>query len=161
MLLERLRVIHGAMGKVAGVDGAAAEAAYPHSLLRQVSNLVHGLPACNTDAFNREYLTEYNDTLLTLYLASMRRGTHAANEMVDKFCLAYDKAGRGRLGMGGGAPGQAMYGAPSRVTACGLRAAKEGCGLRMSVGLVRGAEVFGEYAHMRPLGSSNVGLWTG
>ncbi|PNW76505.1 hypothetical protein CHLRE_11g467647v5 [Chlamydomonas reinhardtii] len=96
MLLERLRVIHGAMGKVAGADGAAAEAAYPHSLLRQVSSLVHSLPACNTDAFNREYLTEYNDTLLTLYLASMTRGTHAANEVVDKFCLAYDKAGRRR-----------------------------------------------------------------
>ncbi|KAG2432184.1 hypothetical protein HXX76_009104 [Chlamydomonas incerta] len=104
MLLERLRVIHGAMGKVAGAAGpdggaaaaAGAGAAYPHSLLRQVSSLVHSLPACNTDAFNREYLTEYNDTLLTLYLAAMTRGTHTANEVVDKFCLAYDKAGRRR-----------------------------------------------------------------
>ncbi|KAG2439114.1 hypothetical protein HYH02_006636 [Chlamydomonas schloesseri] len=94
MLLERLRLIHGALGKVAAANGSGG--AYPHSLLRQVSSLVHSLPACNTDAFNREYLTEYNDTLLTLYLASMTRGTHAANEVVDKFCLAYDKAGRRR-----------------------------------------------------------------
>ncbi|GIL60036.1 hypothetical protein Vafri_14657 [Volvox africanus] len=103
MLLERLRLVHEALGRVVAAgptaDAAAAAAAsvpYPHSLLRQVSSLIHSLPACDTEAFNREYLTEYNDTLLTLYLAAMTRGTHIANEVVDKFCLAYDKAGRRR-----------------------------------------------------------------
>ncbi|EFJ51244.1 hypothetical protein VOLCADRAFT_79768 [Volvox carteri f. nagariensis] len=102
MLLERLRLIHGALGKLAmdpaaGVEGPGpgnlAAVPYPQSLLRQVSSLVNSLPACDTEAFSREYLTEYNDTLLTLYLAAMTRGTHIANEVVDKFCLAYDKAG--------------------------------------------------------------------
>ncbi|GLC51813.1 hypothetical protein PLESTB_000551200 [Pleodorina starrii] len=111
MLLERLRLIHGSIGRVAEGHGPAAAAAaagraaaaaggdavpYPHSLLRQVSSLINSLPACDTEAFNREYLTEYNDTMLTLYLAAMTRGTHVANEVVDKFCLAYDKAGRRR-----------------------------------------------------------------
>ncbi|GFR45118.1 hypothetical protein Agub_g6496 [Astrephomene gubernaculifera] len=101
MLLERLRLVHGALGRLtaAGAEGGAAAAGavpYPHSLLRQVSSLINSLPACDTEAFNREYLTEYNDTLLTLYLAAMTRGTHTANEMVDKFCLAYDKGGRRR-----------------------------------------------------------------
>lgn len=49
-------------------------------------------------------LQEYNDTLLTLYLASMTRGTHLANEVVDKFGLAYEKASRRRGGAGGMAP---------------------------------------------------------
>ncbi|KXZ48035.1 hypothetical protein GPECTOR_31g399 [Gonium pectorale] len=91
MLLERLRLIAGALGRV---EAGEAGAAYPHGLLRQVSSLINGLPACDTDAFNREYLTEYNDTLLTLYLAAMTRGTHTANEVVDKFNTAYDRAGR-------------------------------------------------------------------
>ena len=43
---------------------------------------------------------EYNDTLLALYLAAMTRGTHLANEVVDKFSMAYEKAGRGRRGGG-------------------------------------------------------------
>lgn len=94
MLAERLRVIHGAMGRL-GTEGAEG-AAYPHSLVRKLSSLINGLPACDTDGFNREYLVEYSDTLLTLYLAAMTRGTHAANEVVDKFTLAYDKAGRRR-----------------------------------------------------------------
>ncbi|GIL82484.1 hypothetical protein Vretimale_11872 [Volvox reticuliferus] len=100
MLLERLRLVHGALGRVVAAkptnDTAVAAVPYPHSLLRQVSSLIHSLPACDTEAFNREYLTEYNDTLLTLYLSAMTRGTHIANEVVDKFCLAYDKAGRRR-----------------------------------------------------------------
>ena len=50
MLLERLRVIHGAMGKVAGADGAAAEAAYPHSLLRQVRRALWCADRCGMKA---------------------------------------------------------------------------------------------------------------
>ncbi|KAG2488340.1 hypothetical protein HYH03_013030 [Edaphochlamys debaryana] len=98
MLCERLRVIHGALGKVsAGQAGSGdGSVAYPHALLRQVSSLINGLPACDTEAFTREYLTEYNDTLLTLYLAAMTRGTHTANEVVDKYVMAYDKQGRRR-----------------------------------------------------------------
>lgn len=39
---------------------------YPHDLLRQVASLVSSQPAMNTAAFRQDFLTEYNNTLLTV-----------------------------------------------------------------------------------------------
>ena len=55
-----------------------------------------------TDTFSaprQEYLNDYNDTLLAIYLASMTKGVSAANEIVDKYALAYEKSGRRRAGV--------------------------------------------------------------
>lgn len=47
-------------------------------------------------ALAQEYLTDFNDTLLAIYLASMTKGVNACNEIVDKFSLAYEKSSRRR-----------------------------------------------------------------
>lgn len=49
--------------------------------------------------------TEYNDTLAAVYLSTITRGVAAANDIVDKVGLAYEKGtrgGGGRSGRGGG-----------------------------------------------------------
>lgn len=47
---------------------------YPHDLLRQVASLVASLPALDGPAFQKDFLTEYNDTLLTIYLTTITKG---------------------------------------------------------------------------------------
>lgn len=91
MLNERIRAINELVSKV-----QSGEVAYPHALLRQISSLVHSLPAMNTAAFNKDYLTEYNNTLLTIYLSTITKGVYTMNEIVDKFMIAYDKSARRR-----------------------------------------------------------------
>uniref|UniRef100_A0A7R9VSN0 COP9 signalosome complex subunit 6 n=1 Tax=Chlamydomonas euryale TaxID=1486919 RepID=A0A7R9VSN0_9CHLO len=64
--------------------------------VRKISSLMHSLPAMASPMFNGGYLTDYNDTLLTVFLASMTKGVSAANDIADKFSIAYDKSGRRR-----------------------------------------------------------------
>eukprot|EP00850_Spirogloea_muscicola_P014911 SM000110S18918 [mRNA] locus=s110:322120:324920:+ [translate_table: standard] len=89
MLSSRIRVLHTFLSSVQKGD-------VPHqrSLLRQIASLVQKLPAIDSSQFQDDFLTEYNDTLLMTYLASMTKTTSVMNEMVDKFSLAYDKQGR-------------------------------------------------------------------
>jgi COP9 signalosome complex subunit 6 len=50
--------------------------------LRQISSLVAGLPASGElEEFRQEFLTEYNDLLLTSYLANMTSGLNSLNEV--------------------------------------------------------------------------------
>lgn len=57
-----------------------------HESLRQISSLVAGIPASgNLPEFKQEFLTEYNDLLLTTYLSDMTSGISTMNELVDKF----------------------------------------------------------------------------
>lgn len=78
---------------------SVGEVPFPHAIVRQVSSLVHSLPALDTPAFHKDYLVEYNDTMATLYLASVTKGVSGLNELVDKFMLAYEKIGRRRAGV--------------------------------------------------------------
>lgn len=51
--------------------------------LRQISSLVASLPASNElPEFHSEFLTEYNDVLLTSYLANMTSGLNSLNEVI-------------------------------------------------------------------------------
>ncbi|KAF9956360.1 GTP-binding protein Rho1 [Mortierella alpina] len=56
-----------------------------HDLERQISSLCNRLPTISGQAFEEEFMTEYNDVLLTSYLATVTKGTHTMSEMVDKF----------------------------------------------------------------------------
>lgn len=72
---------------------------FHHSLVRKISSLVTSLPAMDSSEFTKAYLNDFNDTLLAIYLASMTKGVSAANEIVDKYALAYEKSGRRRMAM--------------------------------------------------------------
>lgn len=67
-----------------------------HGLLRQIASLTHLLPAANSSQFREDFLTEYNDTLLVAYLATITKGTNATNELIDKFNIAYERQSRRR-----------------------------------------------------------------
>jgi len=74
------------------------DGAIPHDegLLRSVNALCHLLPTIDTDKFKEDFLTEYNDSLLVTYLATITKTTNAINEMIDKFNIAYDRHSRRR-----------------------------------------------------------------
>ena len=55
----------------------------------QVQSLCNRLPAIDTKEFNAELIGQQRDALLVVYLAIMTKGTHTANELIDKVCLAH------------------------------------------------------------------------
>jgi COP9 signalosome complex subunit 6 len=65
-----------------------------HALLRQIASLTRQLPAVDTPNFHQNFLTEYNDAVLMVYLACMTKGTAGINELADKFNIAFDKHSR-------------------------------------------------------------------
>lgn len=81
MLLDRIQSI------VSYVDDVQAKKLpTDHESLRQIASLVAGIPASgNLPEFKQEFLTEYNDLLLTTYLSDMTSGMNTMNELVDKF----------------------------------------------------------------------------
>ncbi|UZJ55425.1 hypothetical protein CBS101457_004745 [Exobasidium rhododendri] len=74
-------------------------------ICRQISSLVSGLPASGElEEFRQEFLTEYNDLLLTSYLANMTSGLNALNELVDVFDVSQtgnEEGGAGPRSRGG------------------------------------------------------------
>lgn len=66
------------------------------SHLRLISTRLPLPPSPPSTEFQRDYLTDYNDTLLAVYLGTMTKGINSANEIVDKFSLAYEKSSRRR-----------------------------------------------------------------
>ncbi|KAK9787263.1 hypothetical protein WJX73_001466 [Symbiochloris irregularis] len=75
---------------------AKGELPYDHQLVRQASSLVRRLPAVKSAEFSKDYMTEYNDALLTVLLASMTKGSQSMLEVVDKYNVAYDYKAKGR-----------------------------------------------------------------
>jgi len=65
-------------------------------LLRSINALCHLLPAIDTDKFKEDFLTEYNDSLLVTYLATVTKTSNAINEMIEKFNITYDRHTRRR-----------------------------------------------------------------
>eukprot|EP00271_Cylindrocystis_brebissonii_P016036 TRINITY_DN39181_c0_g1_i1.p1 TRINITY_DN39181_c0_g1~~TRINITY_DN39181_c0_g1_i1.p1 ORF type:complete len:299 (-),score=46.63 TRINITY_DN39181_c0_g1_i1:655-1551(-) len=64
------------------------------SLLRQVASLVKCLPAIESTKFREDFQTEYNDTLLMAYMATITKGNSTINELVEKFNTATERGGR-------------------------------------------------------------------
>ncbi|GAB2301148.1 COP9 signalosome complex subunit 6a [Dionaea muscipula] len=62
-----------------------------NSLLRQVSSLLRRLPAMESSKFQDDFLTDYNDTLLVMYLAMLTNCSSTMNELVDKINTAYER----------------------------------------------------------------------
>jgi COP9 signalosome complex subunit 6 len=53
-----------------------------NEVMRQIASLIAGLPASGElEEFRQEFLTEYNDLLLTSYLANMTNGLNSLNEV--------------------------------------------------------------------------------
>jgi len=57
-----------------------------HDLLREISSLVASLPNPNENlSFQKEYMTESNDALLTSYLSSQSRVLTETNQLIDRY----------------------------------------------------------------------------
>ena len=56
-----------------------------HRLLRQVAAICNQLPAVDAQELHGEFLTDYNDTMMVNYMASITKGAAAINELSDKF----------------------------------------------------------------------------
>lgn len=72
----------------------AGEIPMDHALARRVAALARRLPALDTAGFRTDFLKEYNDGMLAIYLATITRGVADTAELVDKLNLVSgDKAG--------------------------------------------------------------------
>ncbi|KAA1106367.1 hypothetical protein PGT21_033938 [Puccinia graminis f. sp. tritici] len=64
----------------------ATTAKIDHGLLREISSLVASLPKPDENAsFKKEYMTEFNDALLTSYLSSQSRVLTETNQLIDRY----------------------------------------------------------------------------
>ncbi|KAM3209816.1 hypothetical protein ACQJBY_064082 [Aegilops geniculata] len=95
MLNSRVRVIQQYLGAMQKGD-----IPLDNSLLRQVSSLVRRLPAMESEKFQDDFLTEYNDTLLMTYLAMFTNCSSTMNELVEKFNTTYERSPARRGGRG-------------------------------------------------------------
>jgi len=68
-----------------------------HGLLRQLGSLCTQLPSLHSDQLKHDFISEYNDSLMITYLASITKGTNGLNEMVEKFNAVHDKQKRKAL----------------------------------------------------------------
>lgn len=80
MLDERLTVLNTFLQ-----DTASGKIQKDHAILRQLKGMCNQLPTMDSLEFKEDMLTEYNDALLITYLSSITKGTHLANEVVEKF----------------------------------------------------------------------------
>nr|CAG8489504.1 11296_t:CDS:2 [Entrophospora candida] len=83
MLHTRIKLLHKYL-----VNSKNDPSTVDHDILRQIAGLCNRLPTIDGSDFNQEFLTEYNDVLLTSYLATITKGTNCVNELVDKFNIA-------------------------------------------------------------------------
>ncbi|CAG8440894.1 8055_t:CDS:2 [Acaulospora morrowiae] len=94
MLHTRIKLLHQYLDLT-----NSNQAPVDHDILRQIAGLCNRLPTIDSLDFKQEFLTEYNDVLLTSYLATITKGTNSINELVDKFNIATSankQGGRGR-----------------------------------------------------------------
>lgn len=83
-------------------DTEAGKIPVDHDIERQISSLCNRLPVVNTKEFNAEFLKEYNDVVLTSYLATITKGVNSVNELIDKVNFTHNVPGSL---MGGRGPG--------------------------------------------------------
>lgn len=95
MLFDRISIIVKYLDAVQ--NGSAPK---DNETLRQISALVTSLPATDSKEFRGEFMTEYNDVLLTTYLATLTKQLYAANRLLDQQMLL--TAGLNPSGLMGG-----------------------------------------------------------
>ncbi|RIB24156.1 COP9 signalosome complex subunit 6A [Gigaspora rosea] len=94
MLHTRIKLLHNYLDLI-----NSKQTPVDHDILRQIAGLCNRMPTIDSADFKQEFLTEYNDVLLTTYLATITKGTNSINELVDKFNIANSTnrpGGRGR-----------------------------------------------------------------
>ncbi|KAM0751508.1 COP9 signalosome subunit 6 [Meredithblackwellia eburnea MCA 4105] len=111
MLHDRIALIVQYLTAVAADTPGVAK---DQETLRQISALVASLQHNVLDEFKDEFMMEYNDVLLTTYLATITKQLSTANELLDKQLLLVPGANNDRQrdggGGGGGASGRARRG---------------------------------------------------
>lgn len=70
----------------------------PQTILREVKSICNRLPTMDHASFKTDFVDEYNDALLVTYLASLTKGTHQVNELIDRMTIAFDKGRGGQQG---------------------------------------------------------------
>ncbi|KAF9954016.1 hypothetical protein BGZ65_004294 [Modicella reniformis] len=76
MLDTRIKLLHEYLQ-----DSIQGRVPKDHDLERQISSLCNRLPTISGQPFEEEFMTEYNDVLLTSYLATITKGTHTMSEV--------------------------------------------------------------------------------
>ncbi|KAG0139718.1 hypothetical protein CROQUDRAFT_666096 [Cronartium quercuum f. sp. fusiforme G11] len=93
MLHSRLQVILKYLDTVVesclaegDIDQTTAKFQPDHEALRQISSLIACLPnARENKPFMKEYVTEYDDALLTSYLSTQTKTLNETNQLIDKY----------------------------------------------------------------------------
>merc|ERR1711924_523602 len=99
---------HGAIGKLSGgveticayLEGVKSGAiTKDHAILRSVKGLCNRLPLQNSEESKELLMQNYNDMPLVTYLASLTKTANEANEVVEKFNMAYESTGAAMAGL--------------------------------------------------------------
>jgi len=93
MLAQRIRMLQIVLKRM-----TVGETQQDYALLRHLSNLTSLLPAVNTQEFNEQFLVEYNDALLTAYLATITKEITTFDSLINKFLTVNEKHTQRRRG---------------------------------------------------------------
>eukprot|EP00180_Rhodochaete_pulchella_P003343 Plantae.Rhodophyta-Rhodochaete_pulchella.ctg56162.p2 GENE.Plantae.Rhodophyta-Rhodochaete_pulchella.ctg56162~~Plantae.Rhodophyta-Rhodochaete_pulchella.ctg56162.p2 ORF type:complete len:119 (+),score=10.57 Plantae.Rhodophyta-Rhodochaete_pulchella.ctg56162:40-357(+) len=74
-----------------------------HKVLRQVATICGQLPGRDDATFNPEFLSEYNDSMLVTYLATLTKTAYQLQDLLSKTALTAKR--RHMMGGGGGIGG--------------------------------------------------------
>eukprot|EP01095_Lingulamoeba_sp_RSL-Kostka_P007279 TRINITY_DN229_c6_g1_i1.p1 TRINITY_DN229_c6_g1~~TRINITY_DN229_c6_g1_i1.p1 ORF type:complete len:329 (+),score=101.01 TRINITY_DN229_c6_g1_i1:135-1121(+) len=85
MLNIRIQIVENYLSKV--IEGSIEP---NYEVLRKIKTMCAFLPTIKGQTFTKDYLSEYNDALLTMYLASITTGTNAANQVANTFSSSLD-----------------------------------------------------------------------
>jgi len=91
-LQERLRLLVKFL-----VDVQAGKIPEDQKILRQLKALCNRLPTMDSEIFKEDFFSEYNDALVTTYLATITQSHTLINELVDKYNLVSSVRGKGRV----------------------------------------------------------------
>lgn len=69
-----------------------------HRIMRDIKGLCNRLPTMSSDVFKQDFLNEYNDDLLVIYLATITKGTGLVSEVMEKFNVTLAPQSRGGHG---------------------------------------------------------------
>lgn len=102
-LVSQLSSLHGSISMLSqrietmnrlleAVHGGSIEP--DHQLIRQISAVCHNLPTVTSAAFRDELTSEFNDSLMMGYLASVTTGCAVTSEIIERLHSANDSSGR-------------------------------------------------------------------
>lgn len=94
MLINRIAALHQLVSQM-----QAGSIPYDHQLVREATALISRLPVLDSPQFHDDYLSEYNDTMLTVYMSTVTKGLSSVHDIIERYNTAYDRSGpRSRRG---------------------------------------------------------------